>query len=129
MSEQAQTVVLQVKTEFIPQGDDNRLLWSAHLTNYIRDVVDHAPNGAEILSRKESWEVPDTRLHKAIPVDDLKELIDGLRQAANPRVEWQDDQIDMARDAIKIMRMEITTLLNSFIERNDIQAALDREKI
>ena len=43
-----------------------------------------------------------------------------MLQVANPRVEWNDDQIEMARDAIKTMKLDITTLRDSFIDRNDL---------
>jgi hypothetical protein len=127
-TEHGQIVVVEVRTEAIPKGDDDRLLWSAHLANYIRDEVDYGPKGTEVLLRKQWSDVPDNRLRKAIPVDELRALINGLRQAARPRVEWQDDQIEMARDVIKIMKMDIETLLASFIESNDLHRIMEGDQ-
>lgn len=63
-----------------------------------------------------------------IPKDLLVESLKDLRSAATPRVEWREDHIDMAREAIRAMRTDIITVtdriidsvgIREFIEGND----------
>jgi hypothetical protein len=100
----------------IPTEPDALLQWAIQFRQRMFDETIDPPVGCHVMFRG----IPDQRKRVSIPRDEFREFLDAMLQVANPRVEWNDDQIEMARDAIKTMKLDITTLRDSFIDRNDL---------
>jgi hypothetical protein len=109
-----------VKVEIVPWKLPTEIkdisAWVIQFKQCMFDDEIDPPVGCHVLYRG----IPDQRKRVSVRHDEFKAFLDAMLHVASPRVEWNDNQIEMARDAIKTMKLDITTLRDSFIDRNDL---------
>jgi hypothetical protein len=108
----------------IPTEIDALSQWAIQFKQCMFDDTIDPPVGCWVMFRG----IPDSGLRVSFPAEAFKAFIDELLQVANPSIKWNDDQMEMARDAIKTMRMDITTLCDSFIDTHNMHRMFEGDQ-
>lgn len=71
---------------------------------------------------------PPAELCSYAPRNQLLELVRDMKSVQTPRVEWNEDQVTMAKEAIRALLLDTHTFADRLIEMFHLQQSLDQEE-